>query len=377
MSSAQNPRSSRRARIRTFLAMFTSVVLLAGGSALSLADQSESTEVFTTELKPGSSERFANNREEIFKAFYARGLDLTRGYKVTNVTVQKDNMTFLLKQGTVFLMKPIEGEITGAAFVGDGVAKMTPPNRTERYMLNKQYGREVLDEPFDTAVFRFTDGSDGALIDGAQGGEPDSALAERAAKIYKERNNWLNGTRGFSLEMQYLEDRISGLEGRDFFLADFHSSEHDWVIYLHNPADFLENVLATTKTMGAKSRRYFVIWSDWHGRSDYGPKGHYMRHPDRDGPNLLRVQHNEMTINIPQTDVVEWTGSLRIEPRVNGLRCLQFDLDNNGDFGSRWYEDNFFPIKLLSVMDQEGQPLEFMHKKDQLLIRLSEPTIAG
>src|SRR5438128_12564895 len=50
---------------------------------------------------------FAGQREEVFKAFYATGLDLTTAYTVTNLAIKKDNMTLLLKQGTVFLMKPI------------------------------------------------------------------------------------------------------------------------------------------------------------------------------------------------------------------------------------------------------------------------------
>jgi hypothetical protein len=44
---------------------------------------------------------------------------------------------------------------------------------------------------------------------------------------------------------------------------------------------------------------------------------------------------------------------------------------------SRWYDDNFFPVKLLSVTDENGQSLEFMHKKDQLLVSLPAPTQAG
>ncbi len=79
MSSVQRPRRSPCARIRTPLAMFASIVLLASGAIHSRADQSESTEVFTTESVTGSPERFEKNREEIFKVFYTRGLDLTRG----------------------------------------------------------------------------------------------------------------------------------------------------------------------------------------------------------------------------------------------------------------------------------------------------------
>src|SRR2546427_529783 len=103
---------------------------------------------------------FAGKREEVFKAFYATGLDTSTAYTVTNLSIKKDSMTLLLKQGTVFLMKPIGGEVTGGAFIGDGEASMTPPNRTQRFMLNKYSRSEVLKEPFTQSVVRFSGGSD-------------------------------------------------------------------------------------------------------------------------------------------------------------------------------------------------------------------------
>src|SRR6266850_3757870 len=72
---------------------------------------------------------FERDHDAIFKAFYETGLDTAKPYAVTNLAIRKDNMTLLLKQGTLFLMQPIGGEITGAAFIGDGEASMTPPNR--------------------------------------------------------------------------------------------------------------------------------------------------------------------------------------------------------------------------------------------------------
>src|SRR2546428_11629045 len=58
---------------------------------------------------------FAGKREEGFSAFYATGLDTSTAYTASNLAIKKDSMTLLLKQGTVFLMKPIAGEGTGRA----------------------------------------------------------------------------------------------------------------------------------------------------------------------------------------------------------------------------------------------------------------------
>src|SRR5437773_913334 len=163
---------------------------------------------------------FAGQREEVFKAFYSTGLDTSTAYTVTNLAIKKDSMTLLLKQGTVFLMKPIGGEVTGGAFIGDGEASMIPPNRTQRFMLNKYSGSETLKEPFTEAVFRFSDGSDRLIRATGKAAPADPAAASRADQMFGDRNSWLNGTRELHLEMHFLENRISGLKGLDFFLAD-------------------------------------------------------------------------------------------------------------------------------------------------------------
>lgn len=316
---------------------------------------------------------FARDREKIFDAFYRTGLDVAHPYAVTNLSIKKDNVTLLLKQGIVFLSQPIAGEITGAAFLGDGLISMTPPNRTERYMLKKHYGAEVLNEPFAEAVFRFTDGTHRTIIGSGKADPAAAGQAARATEIYAARNASLDGTRGLALEMQFLENRISRLSGADRFVAEIHSAKHDWLTYFYNPAALHENFLTASATMGGGGRRYLVPWTEWHEVADYAPSGHYVKHPERDLPRSFRVQHNEMNLDIPTLKTVEWEARLRIEPLLDGIRVLRFNLVNNSDFSTRWYEDKFYPNRLLEVTDEGGQPVEYLHRKDTLLVLLARP----
>ena len=132
-------------------------------------------------------------------------------------------------------MKPLNGEITGLAFIGEGIARMTPPNRTERYMLEQQYGADRLDEPFQEAVIRFCDDTEDLIL--RHGTLVAPSGAERAEEIFGERNEWLNGRRSLALEARYLELRLSNLEGLDYFIAEFHSAEHGWLTLLPRPAE--------------------------------------------------------------------------------------------------------------------------------------------
>ncbi len=324
---------------------------------------------------PPAGADYARDREAIFDAFYKTDLDTSKPYAVANLAIRKDNMTLLLKQGTVFLMKPIAGEVTGAAFIGDGVASMTPPNRTERYMLRKYSGADTLNEPFTEAVLRFSDGTDRLILISAKPDSASGAQADAAGKIFADRNSWLDGTRDFHLEMQWLENRISGLKDQDFFTADLHTAKHDWLLYSYNPQEISESSLTTFSTMGI-GRRYPVTWIDWHKQSDYGAGGYYLLLPERDGPHVIKTRHYDMTLNLPTTKTVEWDTRVRLEPLMNDLRSLRFDLANNADYDKRWYED-FRPVRAVSVTDEAGAPLTFMHRKDQLLVLLPQPARAG
>ena len=313
--------------------------------------------------------------ESIFELFYSTGLDTSTAYQVSNLSIRRDNMTLLFRTGTVFLMKPIGGEITGLAFIGDGVARMMPPNRTERYMLEQQYGADQLDEPFHEAAIRFCDDTEDLI---RRHGKPVAPSGtERAAEMFRERNSWLNDRRSLGLEARYLELRLSNLEGLDYFVAEFHSAEHGWMTFYHDPQSYRENELFTSRTLGTRSRRYLVPWSVWHRAEDYGPNGHYLRHPAGDGPRLIRIKHLEMQINLEDTRTVRWEARLLVEPRVDGLRALLFDLVNNARSGSHWDDDSFNPVRVEAVTDESGAAIPYTHRKDSLLVVMPRPLQEG
>ena len=272
-------------------------------------------------------------------------------------------------------MKPIGGEVTGGAFIGDGEASMTPPNRTQRFMLNKYSGSEVLKEPFTEAVFRFSDGTDRTIRALGRAGEA-GAVGDRASEILKDRNARLDGTREWHLELQFLENRMSRLKGQDYFVADFHTAKHDWLTYKYDPQQSHENVIMASATLGAKGRRYLIPWAQWHESPEYDQAGHYVITPDHDGPRVIRIAYTDMTVDLPTTKEVDWKATIRIDPLMENLRALRFDLDNNADYEKRWYDD-FRSIKVVAVTDASGQALPFTHKKDQLLVILNEPARAG
>src|SRR5262245_23709049 len=201
----------------------------------------------------------SSGEESLLKAYYETGLDTGRGFSVTNLSFKKDAVTLLFKQGSLFLLKPIEGQVTGAVFMGDGQINYTPPNRTERTMIKKYAGAEVLSEPFTEAVLRFTDDSLTGLTQGARPEPGAAAKAAQAQALLADRNGWLSGTRliggtylidttSFAPDVEWVEARASALPNLGTFIADVHTPKHDWLTYLNDPQRVNENVLFTSET---------------------------------------------------------------------------------------------------------------------------------
>ena len=73
--------------------------------------------------------------EKSWASFYSTGLETSKAMSVENLTLQKDAMTFVLKKGVLVPIQPIEGEITGAMFLGEGTATLVPPTPMDAWCL--------------------------------------------------------------------------------------------------------------------------------------------------------------------------------------------------------------------------------------------------
>src|SRR5438093_310857 len=98
--------------------------------------------------------------EKSWESFYQTGLDTSKAMSVENLTFQKDAMTIVLKKGILVPMQPIEGEVTGAMFMGEGTATLVAPTPMDIWYLKKNYGAEKFNDSFTALYMRCTDGTD-------------------------------------------------------------------------------------------------------------------------------------------------------------------------------------------------------------------------
>lgn len=84
-------------------------------------------------------------------------LDPKDVYTIREVSIIREDVHISISDGTIALMRDVNGHATGAVFDGDGEVLLVPPNRAERTSLALFTGSAVLEERFRSAYFRFSD----------------------------------------------------------------------------------------------------------------------------------------------------------------------------------------------------------------------------
>lgn len=141
--------------------------------------------------------------------------------QVKSLVLKKDRAQITL-DGTVYFAEPINGQITGAVFIGEGrFLAETPPSEFEKDNLKRLLGAENVDSDFKTAVFRFTDDT------AAQFGQPQAAPADqRAQKLAKEADERMLRETGANLPARLAVSLLNG-EKPGFFFAQFDGGKRD------------------------------------------------------------------------------------------------------------------------------------------------------
>jgi hypothetical protein len=157
----------------------------------------------------------APNANALYQALRARMVNGPT-FTVKNLSLKRDAGVFTLRDGTFYLYSEVGGMVTGAVFLGNGTLHLEPPSAVERRQLKIVMRTEVLDQPFTSAVFEFTDGTAAELQKGATGNAPGSGSAVSQAQ---EAQTLFRKNLRDDVEARLLEDVVRP-GGGGFFLAD-------------------------------------------------------------------------------------------------------------------------------------------------------------
>jgi len=154
--------------------------------------------------------------QQILSELNNASLDTSHIYSVRDARITRDRASIYFNRGFIGFFKPVRGEVTGAAFFGDGEILLVPPNAVERQTLVQFTDSPVLDEKFSTIFLRFTDHTATELLSKARPPDPDADQPpSELASAWNEMARRLNPGRS----LRVLEDLVSARRP-EFLSAD-------------------------------------------------------------------------------------------------------------------------------------------------------------
>ena len=93
----------------------------------------------------------------LYRELLTPSIDPGDVHAIREVSIQREDIHLSLSDGTIGLMRAIDGRVTGAVFEGVGEILLIAPDRAERTSLALFTGSAVLEQRFTSAYLRFVD----------------------------------------------------------------------------------------------------------------------------------------------------------------------------------------------------------------------------
>ena len=297
-------------------------------------------------LTPAARGQAGGNSDPNYVAL--RNLTLgNEAVSIANFDLKRDAGKFRFNSGTVCFVAPVNGKVTGAVFVGDGVFLLNPPSETERKSLKLLTKEDEFNEKFEKLVMRFTDSTYDEI---KKAGTPASGGCD--AGLLKDSQSTTRHRLRRNVEAELLGEILSP-EPRGLFLAFIHGKHYDdKEIFEINPNTFTEQVEFWTY-----DENKFGEWAQFHfteppARGLYG--------------NLIRIEHHDLDTTFEKSGALSGKATTTFVSLRNGLRVVPFAL--------------FPSLRVQSVM-ANGQALAFIqedkHDDADYAVILPKPLAAG
>lgn len=318
---------------------------------------------------------FGQNNEqiaELYDQIKNVSLDEEKVAEVEGIVLIRDAATFCLNQGKICLLKSIQGKVTGAVFVGEGVFEFSPPTEIERYQLKKFTKQETLREEFKELYLTFSDTTGIELeskLNFSRGEVPGKfkSIKNNCPKRLLEktdRNLWYRILTDIVADSMF---RVSHPDRSDgFFYADVETKNLGRLFFTFDPKEVEEVTLE--KSIGRFFGGGYDLVCSFHRKDDYMRNANLENTPiPHENKDQIKVTHYKMEVEIDEKEWLSAVVEMDYESLVGGIRLINFALLDS--LAHNMYE----------IIDEEGKTIAFRWEEKQLIraIILPEPTKAG
>jgi hypothetical protein len=188
-------------------------------------------------------------------------LDKKQIYSVRGITLNRDVLSITLNRGALAFTETVDGKVTGAVFLGSGDILAIPTDAVEKQQVFRYTKSALLNEHFETAMFRFTDGTYDEILKQHR----SRAQEEVDAAVVEELLRWESEVqrRAAFLNERILADLI-GNPDRPFFLAQMEAAQRGWFDAIYDERR-TEEVFIQQNTSLAEQP---LVWASFNKRSE-------------------------------------------------------------------------------------------------------------
>ena len=248
---------------------------------------------------------------------------------LTNYDLKRDAGTFRIRSGTVCFVPPVNGQVTGAVFQGDGLFLLSPPSEAERKSLRYLSKQDEFGERFERALFRFTDSTYDQV---KKAGSPVTTGCD--ANILKDSQAVTRHRIKHNLEIEILAEVLSP-NPRPLFVAFIHGKNYnDKEIFELDPNQDLDQVDFFTYD----ENRY----GDWAAFNFTEP------HPPGTVGRVLRMEHHTLEATFEKSGTLSGKATTTFVSQRAGLRVVPLSL--------------FPTLRVQSVVGSDGQSIPFIQE---------------
>jgi hypothetical protein len=262
------------------------------------------------------------NAESVYKQL--RNIKVSgKTVSVQNLVLKRDAATFTFKQGTFYLLHPVENRFTGAVFIGDGEFTMTPILEVEQQHLKHLTGGPSITEKFSKTVLRFTDDTykeitaSGEVQQVSSMSEAEGYLKKNQKLLRKGREysrpNIAASLLRYNIDLRLLTDITWPGQG-GFFYSFFKGKKYGDILFIIDPLG-VPAVAPEEVMMACLGKKNLGIWVAEHRQGSTTDIDH----------RLVDMEHYDI-------DVSTWKSHLdaavtaRFKALKDGARVIPFSL---------------------------------------------------
>jgi hypothetical protein len=292
-------------------------------------------------------------------------LELSAGdvREVRNLTLRRDVVSVSFTRGIIAFLEPVDGRVTGAFFLGAGEVLAIPPDEVERRQMDRFTGSPILNERFDAAFLRFTDGTYREVLDAFDRSSPEPV---RAADLqaFEAQLPWGEnlGERSRFLNFRLFRD-LAGAADRPVFFAALRGQTLGWFDVTYDQRSVEEVAVTGRRPPDGVP----AVWASFNERGESGDPTLYGREWDAE----YDIVRYEIDTTIRSDGTLESLAEVSIVALKGGERVLEFGLT---------------PSLVVDEVRLGGQPVSwFQHPasspvrpgSERLLVVLPRPVAEG